>query len=53
MAVASNDNIFVVDPKGTAMADGQVIRVDPTTGAQTLLSVGQKVLDPLGFSIAP
>jgi hypothetical protein len=35
------------------LPDGRVIRIDSVTGAQTLLAVGQKLVDPLGVSVAP
>jgi DNA-binding beta-propeller fold protein YncE len=41
---------FVSD---TPAADGAVIRVDPTTGAQSLVSKGGALVDPAGVAVAP
>ena len=34
-------------------ADGRIIRVDPGTGAQTLISQGGELVDPAGVAVAP
>jgi DNA-binding beta-propeller fold protein YncE len=35
------------------LADGRVIRVDPATGAQALVSGGGELVDPAGVAVAP
>ena len=42
---------FVVDPR-TRVADGAVIRVDPASGRQSLVSRGGALIDPAGIAIA-
>jgi sugar lactone lactonase YvrE len=34
-------------------ADGRLIRVDPLTGNQSLLAVGDQMVDPAGLAVAP
>jgi len=57
LAVAANGDIYVVnmgqESGGPHPADGIVFRVDPVTGAQTIVSQGKKLLDPLGIWIVP
>jgi sugar lactone lactonase YvrE len=43
---------FVTDPADRA-ADGAVIRVDPTTGIQSLVSKGRALVDPAGVAVGP
>ena len=35
------------------VADGRVIRVDPATGVQALVSGGGELVDPAGVAVAP
>jgi DNA-binding beta-propeller fold protein YncE len=42
----------VTDP-GSIGDTGQVIRVDPATGAQTLVATGDQLIDPFGIALDP
>jgi DNA-binding beta-propeller fold protein YncE len=51
-------SLYVVDmgefASGSApVADGRVIRVDPATGAQRVVSWGGQLVDPAGLAVAP
>jgi sugar lactone lactonase YvrE len=51
-------SLYVVDlgefASGTTpAADGRIIRVDPATGAQALVSQGGELVDPAGIAVAP
>ncbi len=51
-------SLYVVDMGAFAQgpnpaADGRVIRVDPATGAQSLVSQGGELVDPAGIAVAP
>jgi hypothetical protein len=51
-------SLYVVDmgefASGTTpAADGRIIRVDPATGAQSLVSQGGELVDPAGIAVAP
>jgi sugar lactone lactonase YvrE len=51
-------SLYVVDmgefAEGTTpAADGRVIRVDPASGAQTVVSAGGELVDPAGIAVAP
>ena len=43
---------FVTDP-ADRLADGAVIRVDPATGVQSLVSKGGALVDPAGVAVGP
>ena len=43
---------FAVDPR-QRVADGAVIRVDPASGRQSLVSRGGALVDPAGIAVAP
>lgn len=54
VAVDTNGDIFVADNNccgGAYGIGGGIIRVDPATGAQTLISSGGSFLDPFGVAI--
>jgi sugar lactone lactonase YvrE len=58
IAVAADGSLLVVDMGDYATPtdrtpDGRVIRVDPVTGRQTLVSSGNLLVDPAGLAIAP
>jgi sugar lactone lactonase YvrE len=57
MAVERDGSLIVVDMgrfvSDTPAADGAVIRVDPTTGVQSLVSRGGALVDPAGVAVAP
>lgn len=51
-------SLYVVDMGAFASganpaADGRIIRVDPATGAQSLVSQGGELVDPAGIAVAP
>ncbi len=51
-------SLYVVDmgefASGTTpVADGRVIRVDPASGAQSLVASGGELVDPAGITVAP
>ena len=51
-------SLYVVDMGAfaqgpTPAADGRIIRVDPATGAQSLVSQGGELVDPAGIAVAP
>jgi hypothetical protein len=51
-------SLYVVDMGAFAQgpspaADGRIIRVDPATGAQSLVSQGGELVDPAGIAVAP
>ena len=37
----------------TPAADGRIIRVDPASGAQAVVSAGGELVDPAGIAVAP
>lgn len=50
-------SLYVVDmgefaEGGTPAADGRIIRVDPVSGAQTLVAQGGELVDPSGIAVA-
>jgi PKD domain len=50
-------SLYVVDmgefaEAGTPAADGRIIRVDPVSGAQTLVAQGGELVDPSGIAVA-
>ena len=47
------DALYVADLGAADVADGRVIRVDPATGNQTLVSEGGRLVDPAGIAVAP
>jgi DNA-binding beta-propeller fold protein YncE len=53
VAVERDGSVIVVDMGRFVTADGAVIRVDPTTGAQGLVSKGGALVDPAGVAVAP
>ena len=58
IAVAGDGSLLVADMGRYATAtdrtpDGRVIRVDPVTGRQSILTSGNLLVDPAGLSIAP
>jgi sugar lactone lactonase YvrE len=57
LAVEADGDILVADMGQPNVKDGAVIRVDPTTGRQTLLSAngfgGNAFFDPSGIAIGP
>ncbi|PYS31090.1 MAG: hypothetical protein DMG11_02580, partial [Acidobacteria bacterium] len=44
-------DIVVVDANASTGGNGAVIRIDPTTGAQTIISDGQLFREPVGIAI--
>jgi sugar lactone lactonase YvrE len=51
-------SLYVVDmgefAEGTTpAADGRIIRVDPASGAQSVVSAGGELVDPAGIAVAP
>jgi hypothetical protein len=51
-------SLYVVDmgafaQGATPVADGRIIRVDPATGAQSLVARGGELVDPAGITVAP
>jgi hypothetical protein len=51
-------SLYVVDmgefaQGSTPAADGRIIRVDPASGAQTVVSRGGELVDPAGIAVAP
>jgi hypothetical protein len=51
-------SLYVVDmgefaEGSTPAADGRIIRVDPASGAQTIVSQGGELVDPAGIAVAP
>lgn len=58
IAVARDGSLLVADMGAFATPtdrtpDGRIIRVDPATGRQTLLTSGNLLVDPAGLTIAP
>jgi sugar lactone lactonase YvrE len=58
IAVARDGSLLVADMGAFATPtdrspDGRIVRVDPVTGRQTLLSSGNLLVDPAGLAIAP
>src|SRR5215210_4773556 len=58
IAVAADGSLLVADMGSYAtpsdrMADGRIIRVDPVTGQQSLVTSGNLLVDPAGLAIAP
>ena len=44
---------YVADPASPGGAAGEILRVDPTTGAQTVVSSGGQFVDPYSVAVAP
>jgi sugar lactone lactonase YvrE len=53
LAVEADGDLLVVDMGQPNVKDGALIRVDPTTGRQTLVSSGDAFFDPAGVAIGP
>ena len=58
IAVAGDGSLLVADMGAFATstdhtADGRIIRVDPVTGQQSLVTSGNLLVDPAGLTIAP
>jgi DNA-binding beta-propeller fold protein YncE len=59
LAVApGGGSVYVVDmgefaEGATPAADGRIIRVDPASGAQSIVSAGGELVDPAGIAVAP
>jgi len=58
LAVEADGNLLVADLGDACTtincaADGKIIRVDPVTGAQSLLTSGGELVDPAGLALAP
>jgi len=55
LALAANGDLLVADPRGIARQGGlagQVVRVNPITGVQTVVSLGGLLADPWGIAVA-
>jgi hypothetical protein len=51
-------SLYVVDmgefaEGATPAADGRIIRIDPASGAQSVVSAGGELVDPAGIAVAP
>jgi sugar lactone lactonase YvrE len=60
LALEADGDLLVVDlgvpctiPRDVCRADGRLIRVDPLTGAQSLVASGNQMVDPAGVAVAP
>jgi DNA-binding beta-propeller fold protein YncE len=53
LAVEPDGSLVVADLGVPNLRDGAVIRVDPLTGAQSLVSSGGEFYDPAGIAVAP
>ena len=53
VAVEANGNLVVVDMGVPNRKDGAVIRVDPVSGRQSLVSSGGSFYDPAGIAVGP
>jgi sugar lactone lactonase YvrE len=53
LAVEPDGNLVVADLGAPNQKDGAVIRVDPVTGRQSLVSSGGEFFDPAGIAVAP
>jgi DNA-binding beta-propeller fold protein YncE len=53
LAVDRNGDLLVADLGQPNVKDGALIRVNPYTGHQTLVSSGQMFFDPAGLTVAP
>src|SRR5918992_1542098 len=53
LAVESDGKLVVADLGEPNRKDGAVIRVDPLTGVQSLVSSGGEFFDPAGIAVAP
>ena len=53
LAVEPDGNLVVADLGEPNLRDGAVIRVDPLTGRQSLVSSGGAFFDPAGIAVAP
>ena len=58
IAVAGDGSLLVADMGAFAtaddkMPDGRIIRVDPVTGRQSLVTSGNMLVDPAGLAVAP
>src|SRR5215216_3306084 len=52
LAVEADGNLLVADMGVPNQKDGSVIRVDPLTGTQSLVSRGGEFFDPAGIAVA-
>jgi PKD domain-containing protein len=58
IAVAADGSLLVADMGAYATStdhspDGRIIRVDPVTGAQSIVTSGGHLVDPAGLAVAP
>jgi sugar lactone lactonase YvrE len=58
IAVAADGSLLVADMGAFATStdrtpDGRIVRVDPVTGQQSLVSSGSLLVDPAGLAVAP
>lgn len=58
IAVAADGTLLVADMGGYATAtdraaDGRIVRVDPVTGQQSLVTSGNLLVDPAGLALGP
>src|SRR4029078_8417356 len=58
IAVAGDGSLLVADMGAFATStdhtpDGRIIRVDPVTGAQSIVASGGHLVDPAGLAVAP
>jgi sugar lactone lactonase YvrE len=53
LAVEPDGSLVVADLGEPNVKDGAVIRVDPLTGRQSLVSSGDQFFDPAGIAVAP
>jgi hypothetical protein len=53
VALGPEGALFVTDlgPKGDETADGRVLRLDPATGASTVIASGGLLVNPLGIAV--
>ncbi len=52
VAVAANGDLIVADPSNGVPGSGKVVRVNPNTGAQTVISSGGNLVNPDGVALA-
>jgi hypothetical protein len=52
VAIEANGQILVADPTAFG-GGGGVIRIDPETGSQTIVSSGGSFVDPIGIAVVP
>jgi DNA-binding beta-propeller fold protein YncE len=53
LAVEADGSLVIADMGEPNQKDGSIIRVDPLTGAQSLVSSGGEFFDPAGIAVAP